>query len=99
MTLHPEKLELCKQILAESFKSHVIQAYLFGSRARESASCRSDVDIAIKSDDDLSIDISKARERFEESTLPQEVDLIEYNKGSDELKREIDTEGVLIWKS
>ena len=56
------------------------QIFLFGSRARGSASAYSDIDIAIKGRTSLGDKLSVAKFAIEESTLPQKVDLIDLSQ-------------------
>ena len=69
---------------------------LFGSRARGEHSEHSDVDIAIESDEELSWVITELRGLFEESDLPQKVDVIDFKRAPESLREEIEREGK-VW--
>ena len=51
--------------------------YCFGSRARGDYSKFSDLDLMVESEADLSLELSNAKEAFEESMLPIKVDIVE----------------------
>jgi len=81
-----------KQKLIEIITKHLplAQVYLFGSRARNDNSLRSDIDIAI--DNKSKIDnlmLSNIREEIEESTIPFTVDIVDLNNISEDLKTQI----------
>lgn len=90
---------LIERILADQFAAYSCAVYLFGSRATGRARPGSDVDLAVESELDLSRPIRKAREAFEESTLPYTVDLVELRRAPPELVAAVHEEGVLLWKS
>jgi predicted nucleotidyltransferase len=54
-----------------------INVWCFGSRARGDYKQFSDIDLMLDSDLDLSLEVSKLREIFEESSLAIKVDLIQ----------------------
>ncbi len=88
-------LEELRTFLEDYFAGRKIQVYLFGSRARgDNRSC-SDIDLALASDVDLSMDIALINYYLEESDLPYKVDLVEYKKMSEKLQESIIKEGVL----
>ncbi len=67
--------------------------YLFGSRARESASPYSDVDIAIESDTLDARELALIRFHIEESNFPFKVDLVDLAKAP-YLKEIVHKEGI-----
>jgi predicted nucleotidyltransferase len=72
--------------------------YLFGSRARQTHTQQSDIDIAI--DIKQKIDpfvLSEIRESIEESLIPFTVDVVDINNISQELKEQI-LQDKITWK-
>ena len=75
--------------------------FIFGSRARGENYPASDIDVGIlpESDDrDIRFKISLLREKFENSNIPQKVDVVNLNEVSDDFKKEIWKEAIL-WKA
>lgn len=75
------------------------KVYLFGSRARKDFKEGSDIDIAL--DAGLPIDYKKIyalKEKFEESTIPLFVDIVDVNNADEKIKNEIKRDGI-IWKN
>ncbi|WP_456397903.1 type VII toxin-antitoxin system MntA family adenylyltransferase antitoxin [Desulfurobacterium sp.] len=77
-------------------KGKKVKVILFGSRARNSHTEFSDIDIAIMAEEDISEEILTLKELFENSLLPQKVDIINFNEASNSLKEEILKEGK-VW--
>jgi len=77
-------------------KGKEVKVILFGSRARNSHTEFSDIDIAIIAEDDISEEILTLKELFENSLLPQKVDIVNFNEAPDSLKEEILKEGK-VW--
>jgi len=61
---------MIQSILDQEFSGPDCKVYLFGSRARKTASPASDVDLAIPSSRDMHARIACAHLAFEESDLP-----------------------------
>lgn len=80
-----------RDYLAQNFGD--AKVYLFGSRARGTASEFSDVDIAIESDAPLDEPLTLAREAIENSLIPYKVDLVDLSK-TPYLKTVIQREGI-----
>lgn len=79
------ELEYIKSILHSLLPNAKI--LIFGSRSRQTARKFSDIDIAIDNGSPLPLEIlSKLEEQFSESDLPFKVDLIDYNRVSQEFK-------------
>lgn len=78
LDLKPEHQAILRAIVRRHFPQH--RALVFGSRARGLAKPWSDVDLALlgeKAIDDLAM--AHAREDFDESNLPFQVDLVRLN--------------------
>lgn len=75
------------------------KVYLFGSRARNEHSSGADVDIALDINKPIGRKkIALIQDKIEETTIPLLVDLIDLHDTSEELKKEIEQEGVL-WEN
>lgn len=71
---------------------------LYGSRARKDFREGADIDVAVRCD--AAVDpfiLSELRDDIDDSTVPVLVDLIDYHTVSDQMRSEIDKDGV-IWK-
>ncbi|WLR51894.1 nucleotidyltransferase domain-containing protein [Bacillus tianshenii] len=87
-----------KQIVIETLAEDDVNIYLFGSWARFEEKQSSDIDVAIEPIS--SVSPSKwieLREKVEESTIPYQVDIVNLNEVSEELRNNVQKEGVL-WK-
>lgn len=98
LSLRQSHLDIIRGILDREFPLPGCKAYLFGSRAEEREQSASDVDLAIRSREDATHRIARARSAFEESGLPYTVDLVDLDKASASLQREIEEKGRLIWE-
>jgi len=88
-------------ILGDFAKNEAAKIFIFGSRAREDNFPASDIDIGILSeteDKDIRFKISFLREKFENSNIPQKVDVVNLNEVSEDFKKEIFKDAV-IWKA
>jgi len=85
-------IEELKHLLIKSFPTEKI--YLFGSRAKGTASAYSDYDIAIESHTSLKKKITQIKSRIEESSIPYKIDLVELSKAP-YLQEIIKKEGIL----
>jgi predicted nucleotidyltransferase len=68
-----------KNLLSIFFQSVDVEIYLFGSRAKETNSEFSDIDIGILSKKDIKNKILLLKEILEESNLPYKVDIVYLN--------------------
>ncbi len=94
MNLYDEQI---KNIIYETLGDNKVTIVLYGSRARGNARSNSDYDIALKSAEPISPAIlSQIKFRLEESNIPFKIDIVDFLKISDELRRSILKEGV-IW--
>ncbi len=82
-----------RSLLVATFPDQKI--YLFGSRARGSASEYSDYDIAIESDTPIRSKLSHVKTLIEDSTIPYKIDLIDLSKAP-YLTQTVREEGV-VW--
>lgn len=74
------------------------EIYLFGSRARGTQSPRSDIDIALKASEKMSRhEIGEAMSMLEASNMPYRVQIVDFNRVSDDMRTSISDEGIL-WK-
>jgi len=74
------------------------EIYLFGSRARGTQSPRSDIDIALKKDKEISRSaIGEIISMFENSCIPYKIQIVDFNAVSDAMRSSIIDEGIL-WK-
>lgn len=86
-------------ILSRVFKDKECNIYLFGSRAIGEYGRTSDFDIAVLSSEDVSRELSFAREMLDLSNIPFTVDLIDLNATSEEFLRRVEEQGILLWKN
>jgi YgiT-type zinc finger domain-containing protein len=96
-TLEGRSLAQIVAILAEIFQNQACAVYLFGSRATGTNSPASDFDIAVLGADDISHELSLARERLEESSIPYAVDLVDLGAISPAFARRVQWESRLLW--
>jgi predicted nucleotidyltransferase len=94
-----ETIQGFKNFLKDFFQGKNVRIYLFGSRAKGSYTERSDIDIAVLSDKDISFELALLREIIENSNLPQTVDVIDLNTVDSEFREQILKEGVLWVKT
>ena len=94
-----ETIQGFKNFLKDFFQGKNVRIYLFGSRAKGSYTKRSDIDIAVLSDEDISFELALLREIIESSNLPQTVDVIDLNTVDSEFREQILKEGVLWVKT
>ena len=75
------------------------KVYLFGSRARGDHQEGSDIDLALDIGRPLEIrEIGRIKEKIEETTIPQTVDIADLHTASEKFKQEIENEGIL-WEN
>ncbi len=87
-----------KKQLIEIIKKHAPKAkiYLFGSRARNTHSLASDIDLAIECDGKIDkFILSNIKEGMEESMVPFFVDVVDLNDIDQDLKKQILKDRVL----
>lgn len=78
----------------------VKRVYIFGSRAKGTFTCGSDVDLAIMNTETTEGDLIRIKSDFDESDLPYFVDVVSYSQVSHlPLKNHIDRVGELFYES
>ena len=85
-------LENIRRTVMDYFSATPGRVYLFGSWARGTQRCGSDVDIAIDGAD--AGKIGALRELLEESPVPYRVDVVDMRFASESLLREIRKDGI-----
>ena len=98
MKINPSQIrkeEDIGEVIKELFKDRKVKVYLFGSRAREEHTPRSDLDLGFLSDEDIGYELSLLREILEESNLPFSVDVVDLSKVGKDFKERILKEGRL----
>jgi len=88
-----------RAILADVFSDRPCVVYLFGSRATGTHTPISDFDIAVEAAEDVSRELSVAREKLELSNIPFKVDLVDLHDTSEVFSRRVHREGILLWKN
>ena len=87
--LAPKYIDFVKETILAEIPN--VEIFIFGSRTQGKALEYSDVDIALKDDEKISIDaILKLRVKFENSTFPYKVDIVDLNNLKDEFKKIIE---------
>jgi predicted nucleotidyltransferase len=100
--IHEPYLSQIKAILERVFGPRAgsnYEVYLFGSRATGRYEEVSDFDIGVLASDDISRQLSIARELLEVSNIPFTVDLVDLSVTSKEFANQVRREGILLWKS
>lgn len=94
-----QHLEEIRRIIQAALAGAPCRVYLFGSRATGAAHLGSDADIAVMSNQDVRLLLSRARFALEESTIPYKVDLVDLSQASPDFQRQVLAEGKLIWQN
>ena len=98
-SLHHRYLSQIKAILASVFKDKECTIYLFGSRAAGRHTAVSDFDIAVLAAEDISRELSLTREMLDLSNIPFTVDLVDLRATPAAFSRQVQAEGILLWKN
>jgi len=96
-SIHHRYLSQIKAILTSVFKDKECAMYLFGSRAAGTHAAVSDFDVAVLSAEDISRELSQAREVLELSNIPFSVDLVDLRDAPASFGRQVQTKGILLW--
>jgi len=97
MQLAPQHVQLIRNILSSTLPAEV-SVLVFGSRAGGRARKYSDLDLALQGPGRIPTRlILKLYGKFEESSLPYLVDIIDLNNVSSELAHEVKRTGIMIW--
>lgn len=86
-------------ILMYALRGKACTVYLFGSRATGTAQPASDFDMAVLANEDISRELSVARDMLEESNIPFKVDLVDLRLAAPAFRRAAQAQGVLLWKN
>ncbi|MFA5478716.1 MAG: nucleotidyltransferase domain-containing protein [Candidatus Muiribacteriota bacterium] len=93
--LNGKQLEIINKILEKHLPK--VKVVAFGSRVNNNSQKYSDIDLAIISEEKMTIEkMQKLKEEFEESELNIMVDIVEYNKVSESFKKNIDAKNIQI---
>jgi predicted nucleotidyltransferase len=98
-SIHQRYLAQIRAILTSVFKDKECAMYLFGSRAAGTHAAVSDFDIAILAAEDISGELSQAREMLELSNIPFMVDLVDLRAAPAALGRQVQERGILLWEN
>ena len=88
-----------KAILKRALGDKSCTVYLFGSRAAGTAQPASDFDVAVLANEDISRELSAARDLLEESNIPLKVDVVDLRHAAPAFQRVAQAQGVLLWKN
>jgi len=88
-----------KAILIHALGSKSCTVYLFGSRATGTAQLASDFDVAVLANEDISRELSVARDMLEESDIPFKVDVVDLRLAAPAFRRAAEAQGILLWKN
>lgn len=84
-----------RRIATEVLAPLEVDLYLFGSRARGDARMASDIDIALDPRQELSASVlADLEERFEESTVPVRVQIVDLSHAGPQFRARVLEEGV-----
>lgn len=85
--LYKKSIRYLKKLLKEKLPEGS-QVFLFGSRAKGTSAKFSDIDIGVIADKDIEKVIIEIKEIIEESFVPYDIDIIDFNKVSKKFKEE-----------
>ncbi|TSE29530.1 restriction endonuclease subunit S [Tepidimonas taiwanensis] len=93
--IRPDHWEIVKSILQKHVPQYEVWA--FGSRAKWTAKEYSDLDLAIITDEPLSLDVSaRLSDAFSESDLPWRVDVVDWAATSESFKKDVERDKVVV---
>lgn len=95
-----ERFDRYKKILLEIIYKELpnCKVYLFGSRARNDHSSGSDIDLAVDMGVRINSDkIYRIKDLIEETTIPLNVDIVDFQTATGAFREEIEKDGIL-WK-
>ena len=85
LDLDPKYIDFIKETILAEIPN--VEIYIFGSRVQGNALEYSDVDLALKNEEKISIEsILKLRIKFENSTFPYKVDIVDLKNLKDEFR-------------
>ena len=89
LDLDPKYIDFIKETILAEIPN--VEIYIFGSRVQGNALEYSDVDIALKNEEKISIEsILKLKVKFENSTFPYKVDIVDLKNLKDEFREIIE---------
>ena len=95
LDLDPKYIDFIKETILVEIPN--VEIYIFGSRMQGNALEYSDVDIALKDKEKISIEsILKLKVKFENSTFPYEVDIVDLNNIKESFRNLIQDDLVLL---
>jgi hypothetical protein len=95
INLEPKHLMLLKKILKDHVPNYSV--YLFGSRTSQNIKPYSDIDLVIKTDENIPIStMASMCNAFEDSELPYKVDVLEWNLLDKSFQKNIQNHLVLV---
>lgn len=95
--LKPDHVEIVSRILAEYIPDYEVRA--FGSRVTGTAGEYSDLDLAVVGEVPLELRvISRLNEAFEESSLPMQVDVLDWHSIPARFRQQIEKHYVVVQK-
>jgi hypothetical protein len=98
--IYRESLEILRKLLDDVIKEKGITVYLFGSRAKGSATAVSDIDIGIVAPNrDISKLLAFLREKIENSNIPYKIDIVDLSLVSEKFKQKALERVEVLWKS
>ena len=90
-------IEIAKNTILESIDKEKTSVFLFGSRADNTFTDDSDLDIGLLSDEKIDLLLfHKIREKLEKSVVPYHIDLVDLRR-TDEEFRNIALDNAVIW--
>ncbi|MBU3694901.1 MAG: nucleotidyltransferase domain-containing protein [Rhodocyclaceae bacterium] len=93
--IRPDQWEIVRRVLQEHVPEFAVWA--FGSRATGKAKPYSDLDLAVITDQPLSLDTHAALgDAFAESDLPWKVDVVDWSTTSESFRKVIERDKVVI---
>lgn len=99
ISLKDRHLRILEHLFQTILNGLEAEMYLYGSRAKNMDHASSDIDLAIKSKEITPVILSRMKESLHESHIPFKVDLVELDKIDEVLRKEIEKDGILIWKN
>ncbi|MBX3638967.1 MAG: restriction endonuclease subunit S [Nitrosomonas sp.] len=96
--IRPDHWDIVRDILQKHVPQYAVWA--FGSRAKWTAKEYSDLDLAIITDNPLSLDVSASlSDDFSESDLPWKVDIVDWASTSESFRKVIERDKVVVQES
>ena len=95
ITMTSEELSIVQDILRRRVPHHAV--WVFGSRAKGTTKKTADLDLAIISDNPLSLtELGKLHDEFDISDLPFKVDIVDWATASESFRQIIERDKVIL---